>query len=82
MTDTATKKAAIEAALEAQEFVPVLYTKEGETKAYLLTQKNAPEYQAKTNRVKVETPAHLIQAYDQTRGRFISLKVENIQGFE
>ena len=80
MTDTATKKAALEAALETREFVPVLYEKEGETKSYLLTKINAPAYEAKTARVKVETPAHLIQAYDQTRGRFVSLKVGQIKG--
>jgi hypothetical protein len=65
--------------LLTQEIVPVLYRKaDGSTTCYLLTKRLAPSYDAKTDRVKVEVPPHLVNAYDLTSNRFVSLKVANI----
>ena len=59
--------------------VPVLYKKaDGSIASYLLTKRLAPSYDAKTERVKVETPAHLVNAYNLTTEKFVSLKLENI----
>lgn len=59
--------------------VPVLYRKaDGSIASYLLTKRLAPSYDAKTERVKVETPAHLVNAYNLTTQKFVSLKLENI----
>lgn len=81
MTDLANKKIDIETALANRDFVPVMYEKEGVLKAYLLTHLKAPSYEAKTDRIKVATPPHLIQAFDATQQRFVSLKLENIRSF-
>ncbi len=65
--------------LLAQDCVPVLYRKaDGSIASYLLTKRMAPSYDAKTERVKVDVPAHLVNAYDLTSQRFVSLKLANI----
>jgi len=67
--------------LSTQDFVPVLYTKaDGTTKAYLLTQRKAPSYEAKTDRVKVDVPAHLVNAWDMSSEKFVSLKLDSLTG--
>ena len=72
----------IQEKLLAQDVVPVLYRKgDGSIKSYLLTKRMAPSYDAKTERVKVETPAHLVNAYDMASQKFVSLKLENITNF-
>lgn len=72
----------IQSMLATQDTVPVLYTKaDGTIKAYLLTHKQAPSYDAKTDRVKVEVPDHLVNAYDLASERFVSLKLANITVF-
>lgn len=59
--------------------VPVLYRKaDGSIKSYLLTKRMAPSYEAKTERAAVPVPAHLVNAYDLTSKKFVSLKLENI----
>ena len=65
-----------------QDAVPVLYKKaDGTVASYLLTKRLAPSYDAKTARVKVETPPHLINAFDLTQRKFVSLKIANITEF-
>jgi len=65
--------------LLAQDVVPVLYKKaDGSLKSYLLTKRMAPSYDAKTDRVKVEVPPHLVNAYDTASQKFVSLKIEGI----
>lgn len=59
--------------------VPVLYKKaDGSVTSYLLTKRLAPIFTPKTDRVKAETPSHLVRAYDMTNQRFVSLKPENM----
>jgi hypothetical protein len=65
--------------LATEDMVSVLYTKaDGTMSPYILTHRLAPSYQAKTDRVRVAPPAHLVNAYDLNSKRFVSLKIEGI----
>jgi len=65
--------------LASNDTVAVLYQKaDGSIKSYLLTHTMAPSYEAKTDRVKVAPPAHLVNAWDLTSQKFVSLKIEGI----
>lgn len=69
----------IQEKLVQEDAVPVLYKKaDGSIASYLLTKKLAPSYDAKTERVKVDVPPHLVNAFDLSSQRFVSLKIANI----